>query len=127
MLSAVKFSWAVGEALGAQSGHGMWVGESMTDTSACGRGHLRQAGLAAQRGERGAAMRMLSLVAGMPPTCTIPNASALTWCNTLSATHLKPAQCILHAWAAQMRIHHRCDEVCFCLAWGVGQQGFTER
>ena len=72
----------------------------MTDIGTCGTGHLCQAGLAAQRGQQGVAPRMLSLVAGMPPTCMMPDASALTWCNTLSVAHLEPAPCMLNAWAS---------------------------
>ena len=75
----------------------------MTDMGRCGSGHLRQAGLAAQRGERGAAPCMLCLVTGMPPTCMMPDPSALTWCNTTSVAHLEPAQCMLHAWASVLR------------------------
>ena len=56
----------------------------MADTTAHSRDHLRQAGLAAQRGQRGAAPRMLFLIANMPPTCMMRSASALTWCIVFS-------------------------------------------
>ena len=75
----------------------------MTDIGTCGRDHLRQAGQAAQRGKRGAAQRMLSLLAGMPPTCMMLDASALTWRNVVPVAYLKTAPCILHAWASVLR------------------------
>lgn len=75
----------------------------MTDIGTCGSDHLRQAGLAAQQGQRGVAPRMLSLVAGMPPTCMMSDASALIWCNILSVAHLKTVPCMLHAWASLLR------------------------
>ena len=69
----------------------------MTDIGTCGSGHLRQAGQAAQRGQHGVAPRMLPLVARMPPTCMMPDASALTWCYILSLLTLKQHHaCCMH-------------------------------